>query len=863
MKNSLLKNSITAATVVMVLTAGAAPKFNSSAVSNRVSSASKTLSAAGMEGIVKHTPGLPTKSNMPSALSSIKKSTLPQMNKMGTRADSNSNEEVLIYENFSLWTEGTEENPIFIGDIDGFYIDDTYWNINPEKMQDGKIWGSYGPCSAGGVCALAYPGVGGMIQIPMGNYSGELHISVRVKVIDNEFTEDEEDGLFTIAMCRAPWFNPQPVPPTEESPYYVDWEFIEKDGEWHEIEWTYMNSYNEDDCFMQFSTYSQMLIDDIKVTVNNNFVSMPNPLPASNFTLDGFTANWSAAKNATEYLLTCWRDVAESNEPGSMMCDFEGVNNTDGAINLEDPNFPKGWEFDFNGATPRLLTPSDGLDSDALCMDTNGQAITSPSTGAPITDAVIRLRFYGEPDEDGYYEGTLGFSGWDGYKWVGLGSLYLDEYFIDEMVDFYDITEGLEYNGGKFYKIRLDIQELLEGSYVAIDDININTLPPCEKEYVVTELPVKETSYVFTGLDPYSDYYYQVSARNPELGIESAAPTSCTYAFGLSTPVPLPASDMDKSDGSYTANWEKTPKAQEYMVNTYIVYNAPEEVANYPVLTETFAKADLGFTVENPYAFDNMQFISLDDFCDNPGWVGYLCGIADHAVGGVGYPFYGFGGEIQTPWLSLAHNDGKFNVVVSACGFNDDILCVVNSNGEGYECPLTEDYQKYELKFTTGTNNDFLAFYTQNKENFFINYVEVSQNLKKGDKVLYQRDSYTTSDTSYHIENEDALKTNYSAAYTITGVHVGPFDTAYSDFSEVTYVDFNTDAVEDVEASKCVSVSAANGEISVCAPQNAEVSVIASNGVKMAEFAGSMNVKVPAGMYIVKVADQVFKIMVK
>ncbi len=496
-------------------------------------------------------------------------------------------------------------------------------------------------------------------------------------------------------------------------------------------------------------------------------------------------------------------------------------------------------------------------------MDTNGQSITSPSTGAPITEATMRVRFYSEPDEDGYYEGTLGFSGWDGFKWVGIGSIYLDDYFIDEMVDCDEITAGLEYYGGRYYKIRLDVEDLLDGSYVAIDDINITTLPPCEKEYVVTDLPVKETSYVFTGLDPESDYYYQVMACNPELGLVSGEPVSCTYAFGLSAPVSLPATDVDKNDGSYTANWEATPKAQEYVVNTYLVYTAPEDVADYPVLTETFEKADFGFSVEEPYGFDNFEFIILDALCDNPGWVGYLCGVADLAVGGVGYPFWGYGGEIQTPWLSLANNDGKFTVVVSACGSYGDNLCVVNSNGEGYACPLTEDYQEFELEFSTGTENDFIAFYTQYKENFFLNYVEVSQNLKKGDKVLYQRDSYNTSDTSYRIESPEALEDNYSAAYTVNGIHVGPFDTAYSDFSDVVYVDFNTVAVEGVETSRAISARSAHGEIKVCAPDNAKVSIVASNGVKMADFAGSKNVKVPAGMYVVKIADKTFKVMVK
>lgn len=864
MNNSLLKKSMTAAAVAMVVTAGAVPRFQESVspVPNRKSSVAQTKASAGSDLIMKRKPGTPTKLAMPESLKSLDKTAFSSKKRV-TRAENNQDEEVLIYEDFSLWTEGSPENPIYLGDIEGFYIGEYNFDINPDRMQDKKMWGGYATCTAGGMCALAYPGMGGMIQTPMGDYSGELHISVKVKVIDNEYTEEDDEGLFICAMCQSPWEDPQPLPPSAESPYYADMEFIPKDGEWHDYEWTYINTYGGDDCFIQFNTRSQMLISEIKVTVNNNFMPDPTPLAASSFTLDGFTANWSAVKNASEYLLTCWREVPTSDGPGEMECNFDDVNNTDGVINMDDPNFPKGWEFDFNGATPRLLTEADGFESNAFCFDADGQTITSPSTGAPITSVTMKLQLFGEEDEDGYFPGRLGFSGWDGYKWEGFGCLYFDEYFLDEMTDYDDITFALEYQGGKYYKIRLDMSELFDDAYIAVDDIKITTLTPCEKDYAVTNLPVQATSYVFTGLDPYSDYYYDVTARNPELGLDSGDPIACTYAFGVSTPVTLAASDVDPSTGEYTANWEATPKAQEYVVNTFLAYTAPEDVDNYTVLKETFEKVDYGFSVNDPMVFDNFEFISLDEFCDNPGWVGYLCALAQKAIGGVGMPFWGYGGELQTPWLSLANNDGKFSLLVSACSPEGDYLCVVNSKGEGYSAPLTDEYQDYEFEFTSGTDFDFIAFYTLGKNDFFIDYVEITQNLKKGDKVLSQRDSYNTDATSYRLKSTEALAPNCSAAYSITAVHSNDTDIAYSDFSPAAYVDFSTTAVEMANVASAVSARGENGEIKVNAPDDAKVSIVAANGVKMAAFAGSKNVKVPAGMYIVKVADNTFKLKVK
>ncbi len=229
MKNSLLKTTVTAATILVAITSGGAPRFSSTAVPTRSSAAGKTSTATASDVIVKRTPGLPAKRTMPALPSSVSNASAPKMMRANVKDDANY--EVLINEDFSLWTPGSPEDPIYLGNLEGFYIDDTYWNINPAKMQDNKMWGGYATCSAGGMCALAFPGVGGMIQTPMGNYSGELHISLKVKVLDNEYTEDEEDGLLLIAMCRAPWDNPQPLPATEESPYYADWEYVDKDGE--------------------------------------------------------------------------------------------------------------------------------------------------------------------------------------------------------------------------------------------------------------------------------------------------------------------------------------------------------------------------------------------------------------------------------------------------------------------------------------------------------------------------------------------------------------------------------------------------------------------------------------------------------
>ncbi|MBD5355623.1 MAG: hypothetical protein HDR88_01250 [Bacteroides sp.] len=836
MNCSLLKKSITAAAALVVISSGATPKLE--------------VAAALPQKSIKTNRSLSSRSGVFASQSKSQKKATAKTDELT---------QVLVEEDFSLWTEGTQEEPIYIGEIEGFFIDDMQYDINPDRMQNGKTWGGKYTCTAGGICALTYPGLGGMIQTSEGQYSGDLHITAKVKMLENQSIEE---GYLNGAVCYS-WMSPRPVPTEGGSPYnYIS---VPNDGEWHNIDWRFTNTYGGDDCFIQFNTNNMILIDDIKVTADYSTLANPQPLPATDFTIDGFTANWRPVNMATDYLLTCWRDVPFSDEAGQMVCNFDDINNTDGIINMEDPNFPEGWEFDFNGATPRLIPPTDGVDSYGFLFDTNGQSITSPSTGSPIVGAALKLQVIGEEIDNpyGYYPGRLSIEGWDGYNWQNIGGLYFDSDFYGDYYLFDEIGMAIEMYGGSYYNLRFSINYLENGYAIAVDDIEITTLPPTEKEFAFTNLPVEGTSYVVTGLDPYSDYYYQVSARNTELGLDSGEPTACTFAFGLPAPTPLSASDIDAENYSFTANWESTPKAQQYLVNNFLAFTAPEATENYPVLEEYFEKADVAYTTDDPYAFNNFEFINLDTFCDNPGWIGYLCGLAEFAIGGVGIPAYGYGGQLQTPWLSLGNNDGKFKMLISACGTPGDYLCVENSNGEEFQMPLTDEYTDYELEFTTGTDFDCLTFYTYYKYNFFINYVEVTQDLKKGDNVLHQRNEYITADTSWRFTNLEKPEDNYTYAYTVTGIHSNHSGVVYSDFSTPSHVEFKSTGIGNVEASHNINARAAKGTIMVVAPEDANINIVATNGIKIASFTGSKTVNVPAGMYFVKAADKTFKLIVK
>ncbi len=855
MNNSLLRNAVLSTATLMAVSLGATPgahlvpaggHFPNETQRHATAQTQDVIVSSGNVRLGRTAPATQTANPAPT----VKKTPLKE-------AEANS--EVLIDEDFSLWTAGTRENPIYLGDLEGYYVEGGAFNIMPDKMSNGKEWAGMGVCSADEACGLCYPGYGGMIQTSMGDFSGELHITAKFKMLDGQ---SDPYGMVTVAVCKAPWINPQPV---RDYDYYTRLS-VPNDGEWHEVEWVYNNTYGGDDCFVQFNTYNKVLLDDLKITSIFTSLPQPAPLPATNFTYDGFTAHWESVSRATDYLFTCWRDVPTSDQPGVMSCSFEEINHTNGVIDIENPNFPEGWEFDFQDGVPTLFTPADGLDSNALCLNTNVQSITSPSTGSMITNASLKLRFMGQPEE--YidpntgevlfrdYPGCVLFYAFDGHKWVWLGSVYFDDEFYGQFYDL-DITDLIR---GQYYRLQFGVQYLTDDAAIAFDDIVITTLPPTERDYALQNLPVDTNSYVVTDLDPAADYYYEVIARNTELDINSGEPTQSTFAFGIAPIVTKPATDI-LSDGTYTANWEASPKAQEYLVSNYKVFTAPTDIDDYTVLEDSFDKVTVG-TVENPYQLFNMEFMSLDEYCDNPGWVGYLVGLADGAIGGVGYPQYGMGGEIQTPWLTLTADDGKFTVLVSAYGEEGDMLCVVNSNGKGFYLPLAPEYQDYLLEFEGGSDYDCLAFYTLYKSTFFIDYIDIAQNLKTGDRILSQDGDVYTTETSYTFSNLEAPAENYSYGYTVNGIHSALGNVAISERSEMTYVDFKT-AVKVVNAEANIRVGAIKGAIKVEAPANATTNIYTTDGILVDSFNGANTTKVAAGLYIVRVNDRTYKLMVK
>lgn len=771
-------------------------------------------------------------------------------------------EEVLLEEDFSKWTEGSIVAPENMAGNPLFYENGNFnWDILPEwTAQPG--WAGQGISQAGGVCALGSYTFGGFIQTPRMDYSGQTTFTMKAMVTPGSKVED---ATVIVTFAKGDWENGTPV----GTSYKIF--AVPNDGTWYDLDFTYDNTYGGTDCFVQINTYGGLLVDDVKIVTLPTILAKPALKEATDYTKDGFTANWGDVGRATDYLITCWRNIFVSDVNAVFDESFEGVRHTGGTIDPTESGLPEGWTFE--GITEVSENPEDLYDgSQALILNGTDQVIITPFTGSIMEEAKVMMRYINKPDEfydkDGNpiytdYPGYLRLFGFDGHAW---NMLPVTMYFLGNEFREYDFTEFI---AGKYYQLKIVTTSFSnyhdEDVRVAVDAFHVVTGPESEPEYVCQELPVESTSHVFTGLDEASDYYYNVIARNTEMGITSGKPDADMLAFGIAVPEVYDPTGV-ALDGSYTANWEKLVKAQEYKVDDWTVFTAPEDIDEYIVFEETF-EPTLQFTDYSPAmpkAFSNMSLMYLDEYCDNPGWSGWMNGLVMGAVGGVGFPAARIGGQLNSPDLRLHNDGGKFHVILNAIGTRGSYLYVVRPDESGVAVALTGDYDNFEFDMTDGGDYDNLRFLTNDATDFFIQYLCITQNLKEGDKAYYYNGEAVTEDNELHFDSRMLPSADLTRAYTVRAVHKLYNNETWSQRSATMEVS-RTTAIDNIAVSDeaDAEVIAMKGAVRIIAGDNASVEVFNYSGALVASCIGGRTISLEPGFYLVKVDQDTTKVIVK
>ena len=754
-----------------------------------------------------------------------------RMAKAPTRAEQQA--ETLLFEDFSKFTAGSEDNP------DPTMLPESYLTDNnpllPEQYTHKPGWWGMGIYQAGGTCFLGYPEYGGIITTPGMNMNGVIRITFKGKAAP----ANGEKGADVI-LC---FVSGDPYNPTKIVEKY---EYVALTSEWAEYTYDFNVDYTGDDACLQINgiTYDAgKYIDDLKIERIGTFLSTPRATEATEYTGDSFVANWQAQLATDDYLLTAYTRRVPEGDDITAETDF-----SDGKM----PEYISGENV--------KVTPIIGSESDNAIELGQNSVLIIDGQGGLLHDMVYK--FWMQLDTPEEHEQAIYVDGWNGTSWqsITISNVHNRSDKPEQIVDLGKLEDQYPayFRFRDLYtKVRITGPEDA-GYRFYFDDLKMTSSQPIETIYACNETPVKGTSYKVTGMDPNADYEYYVQAV---LDDEKSDISNVVKVYQLLKPTTTEATDVDPR-GGFTANWNALPKAEEYQTMCYRITDVTADNEAYPLLTETFKGATKdGATLDTPYLVGNdYASESLDDVADNVGWSGIGLAYAGNMVGcgqDMGMS------QLESPTFDASHNNGVFNVSFNCYGTPGEMMVVQNAEISYQYVSLKEGVTNYNLTFEDGADNTCLVFYVMNGTPFLIGDVKVTQSMKAGEQI---RTCLATSpwiaETSYFFSNAVADGED-KIGYTVQARYKRDLTWYYSPLSDVQIVE-DKSGVDDIQIDNACSISLNGRMLTVEADAAENVAVYTINGTTLAAHSGNISMTLPdKGVYIVRVGDKVQKIFVK
>ncbi len=706
----------------------------------------------------------------------------------------------ILTEEFDKFTKGSEEEPdsVALCDEYGYFGGPVQWDIDPQYTTNSGWCGSW-VFQAGGNAYLNDPlgYIGAVLNSPLGDYSGNLTITLRVKPYGKYST------MLNINVLKNGYDDPS-FASTDDGNTNASINLYPGKG-WKVITFKVHNLSADNDGFLQLLSYGQCLIDYVRITRDDDFIASPAMLPATNFTDYSFTANWQKVDMANNYWLWIYKRAETGSEDRSWSADFESA-------------VPEG--FTTNGK----LKDAAGVDNSKALVLENGDTLVTPYNFSTYKSMKYWMVVNGATSDEledadaKIHVDLLTVNGWQEYGdfyaeyWTEPGDLDLDEYSYGKF-------------NNQYFGVRIYPVDMPEGAYLALDNIDIQAGKDAElqpvgenEEYGYMYGSTKKTSYTFEDLDADADYYYAVQSH-----YSSVSSSPYLYlAYGVATPQVKPATDID-SRGSYTANWDSSVKATGYRVNNYGLTTVKED-GTYSIIDEDFSGITQDVTdatdPTDPELSGSNKYESLDGYTKLPGWTVKNMALAQGWMGAVNDDYTT--GIVKTPALYLANAD-NFKLTIKAVGEANTDLTIKTAKQTYY---ITfDDNGEIDGTFTIPESGSAVTMSFTADATFMIDNIKVSQDVKAGDNIYTLLNSAT-------IDGKENTSTTFSNlydyefdsyAYTVTAIRDGGANYAESDPSDYVTVDLDNqttdiDQFNGAASAKIIGRYNANG-MQISAPQ--------------------------------------------
>lgn len=793
-------------------------------------------------------------------------------------ADDAKHKVVVIDEDFSGFTDGTEDNPstaTILDDMDNF-VNKSALKPYSEALSY-KEWGGHGLFSAGGCLAIAN---GMFLNTPAGDMSGEVTLTFRARL-------SKAGGSTTLNALKLMFISRSSL---------VDYEvkFYSLTDEWQTFTYTSTLGDFEHSGFQFLSMYDSniVLVDDIRLEQTRTSIPAPKVQEAENMTDTSFKAVWNKSIEADHYLLS----VFTKNESKELMTVSEGFDNIKaddkGNIDATSPNYPEGWEFAWkDNDLSNHIAKGEGAgtgNKQAVRLIDTGDAITTPY----CPEGIKSLKFWVKAEAN---DGQPKYSSILFTVNFGKGVYTVDNYidiptmFAPAKRDgyYFDLTETLS-AFDKIYSVKIEyIREEDDKTTILFDDFSYTTNKPTTYNYVLKDQKVEQqdnedgtVGFEVNGLDPDTDYTYSVKSVNSDF---TSVASDEQEVYAVSIPTALPATNITAN--SYTANWTSHKKVDFYRVDQLQQTVIDKDTKDYVMLDEDFSKVTSSFTeadlLDGFYEEGERTsgYMPLDDITKIAGWKasstvrvnGWLGG--NEAKQGSGT----IAGAIVTPTIDLSHNEGACNISLRVWGSEGDWLIIQGSNPASLatiEFPKGGGIVEKTITMPLCTSKEQLTFYSNNYKVFLIDYIKITQDVKAGDKVTTITGSVLTedADTKSMVMTNPGFSDGHDVLYRVTAMRYDKdSQESHKYYSTSTPSDLmlvknpNPSGIGSVEAA-AENVAGVEGGIVVNAANATTVNVFNLSGQLVASKAcgnGHAFMSVAPGVYVVKTNSTAAKVVVK